>query len=194
MRHKYTLEQIRFLQDNINGKSYADIYRLFNKHFNLSLSKCQIIGTCKRYGFHSGINSQFRHGSIPHNKGLKGFNAGNPTRFKKGNMPKNHKPVGTEKIDAYGYLTVKVAEPKSWKLKHVVLWERKNGKVPNGHVIIFADGNRKNLTIKNLMLVSRRELMIMNTCGLIYDNGEFTKTGKLIADVRLKIGELSRIT
>jgi hypothetical protein len=191
IRHKYTNEQIKFLKNNINGNSYKYIHKLFNRYFNMSLTEHQIIGTLKRNGLKNN-KPNFKTGHIPHNKGMKGFNIGNPTRFEKGHIPKNSKPIGTEKLDIYGYVMIKVAEPKTWKMKHTLLWEQKNGKIPPGHFIIFADRDKRNFSIENLLLVSRRELMIMNKYGLIYNNNEFTKTGKLIADIKLKIFDLKQ--
>jgi len=194
MRHKYTLEQIQFLKDNIHGKSYAYIHTLFNQYFNVSIKKFQIIGTLKRHGLQNGINSQFKVGLPPHNKGLKGFNAGNSTRFKAGNIPTNHRSIGSEKIDVYGYLRVKIAEPKTWKLKHVLVWEQENGRIPKGYVVIFADGNKNNFIADNLLLVSRRELMVMNSRNLITPDKELTKAGRTVAGIRLKITELRTVS
>ncbi|GHV76492.1 hypothetical protein AGMMS49942_13130 [Spirochaetia bacterium] len=101
-------------------------------------------------------------------------------------------PVGTEVIDTDGYVKVKIADPKTWKVKHRIIWEKANGPVPKGNVIIFADGNRMNVKLKNLLMVSRKELAVMNRSGLIYENAEFTKTGKLIADIKIGIADRKR--
>jgi hypothetical protein len=87
---------------------------------------------------------------------------------------------------------VKIADPSEWKMKHVLVWEKANGKVPRGSVIIFADGDKTNFRLKNLLLVTRRELAVMTRCGLIYGHSGLTKTGKLIADVKLLIGDRKR--
>lgn len=63
---------------------------------------------------------------------------------------------------------------------------------PKGHVVIFADGNQQNVTIENLLLVSRRELAVMNKRGLIANSAELTKAGVMVADIYLKIGERKR--
>lgn len=46
---------------------------------------------------------------------------------------------------------------------HVLLWEEYNGKVPSNHAVVFKDGNKQNITIENLELVTRAELMRRNT-------------------------------
>lgn len=39
----------------------------------------------------------------------------------------NTKPVGTERKRADGYIWVKIAEPNTWKEKHVLLYESVHG-------------------------------------------------------------------
>ena len=184
---RYTAEQIQFLRDNINGTKYADIHRLFNEKFNLSLTEYQVTGTLRRYGLRNKRDVHFKKGQIPPNKGVKGYNAGNPTRFRKGHTPKNHRQVGAEKLDVDGYLRVKTAEPKTWRLKHHVIWESINGQIPEGYTVLFADGDKANFSIENLILVSRQELMIMNKRKLITPDRDLTRTGKIIADIYLSI-------
>lgn len=85
------------------------------------------------------------------------------TRFKKGNTPHNHKLVGYERLTKDGYIEVKTQEPNVFELKHRVLWEKHNGKIPEGCNIQFKDGNRTNIVIKNLYLISREDQMMDNT-------------------------------
>lgn len=130
-----------------------------------------------------------KKGNIPHNKGIS-YNPGGKsilTRFKKGNIPKNCKPVGTEKITSDGYTEIKIALPNKWVRKHIYLYEKAHGKVPKGHVIIFADKDRSNFNLDNLICVSRSELAVINKNKLVYPNGEFTKVGVNIAKVKMAI-------
>lgn len=39
-------------------------------------------------------------------------------------------------------------------LKHRFLWETANGPIPKGHKVIFADGDKTNITLDNLIMVS----------------------------------------
>ena len=78
-------------------------------------------------------------------------------------------PVGTERESKDGYIVVKVAEeagtPMSkdnWKLKHVHAYEQAHGAVPQGCVVCFADGDRRNFDPANLVAVPRRLVGIMN--------------------------------
>jgi hypothetical protein len=62
-------------------------------------------------------------------------------------------PIGTERMNG-DYIQVKVAEPNSWRSKHHLVWEEANGPLPDGHRLIFADGNPQNIALDNLVLMS----------------------------------------
>ena len=115
-----------------------------------------------------------------------------PTMFKKGQLPVMTRPVGAECWRDDGYLWVKVAQPNKWRLKHRVIWETTNGPIPDGHKIIFADGNRSNFDINNLICVSAAELARLNQRGLIFNNPEATKAGVLVARLLTKAGKIKR--
>lgn len=94
---------------------------------------------------------------LPPNKGKKGICAAGCERtwFQKGHIPANYRPVGSERVNADGYIEVKVADPNKWKLKHRVVWESVNGKIPKGSIIIFRDNDKSNTDIDNLLLIKR---------------------------------------
>lgn len=187
--HKFTDEQINFIRKIAPGRYTSEITEMFNKHFNLNLKASQIASCKKNHNIKSGIDSRFQKGMIPANKGKKGsmspkqYEKCKATMFKKGHMPQNHKQVGSERIDRDGYILIKVAEPNKWRPKHRVLWEKTNGPIPKKHRLIFADGNKQNISLDNLILVSYAESLIMNNRNLISKDADFTKTGALIAKV-----------
>jgi phage protein len=190
---KYTDEMIEFLKEVTPQKTYKEITELFNKKFNLDVTAEIIKGLLSRKKIKTGTLGFFKKGSVPWNKGKKGYMGANKTSFKKGNIPANWKPVGSERIDKEGYTLVKIAEPKKWTLKHRIVWEQHyKKKIPRGSVIIFADGNKSNLSIENLICVTREELKILNKCRLISSVPELTKTGLNIAKIRIKLAELRK--
>jgi len=67
------------------------------------------------------------------------------------------KEIGEELIDVHGYVKVKVSRSgnsnERWKLKHREVWKQHHGEIPEGHVIIFLDGNKQNCEIENLACV-----------------------------------------
>ncbi len=91
-------------------------------------------------------------------------------QFKPGAMPHNWKPVGTEIVHETGYLTRKVRDDaprgrsyKNWRFVHILLWEEANGPLPAGHAVGFRNGDKTDLRLDNLELVSRKELMRRNS-------------------------------
>jgi hypothetical protein len=194
--HRYTPAQIRFIESKITGRSVAEMTALFNKRFGLSITESQIKGFMANHNLRNERDTHFRPGQIPPNKGRKGYCSPGSEKgwFQPGQMPFNTMPLGSERISKDGYVEVKYSEksgsPKNrWKGKHVLIWEKANGPVPKGHAIIFADGNRLNMTLKNLLMVSRAELAVMNHSHLISAHRELTKTGKAVADIKLLIAD-----
>ena len=192
--NKYTDEMIDFLREVAKGKTYKEIVEMFNKKYDLEITAEKIKSLLSRKKICTGTRGcLYKKGCIPWNKGKKGYTRGNRTSFKKGHRPKNWRPVGSERVDKDGYTLIKIAEPKKWALKHRVIWEEHyKNKVPKRSVIIFADGDRSNLSIENLICVSRNELRVLNKCGLIKNDVELTKTGLNVARIRIKLAELKK--
>jgi hypothetical protein len=182
-RH-YTSEEIRFVEKNIRGRSYVEMTKLVNECFRLRITLKQMETLLYKHGLRNGIGS-FRPGHVPANKG-KTHSA----------RQGNYKPVGSERTDG-GYIVVKVSDRKNryhknWKAKHRMIWEKAHGKIPRGHKVIFADGDRSNFDLDNLVLVSRSELAVMNHLGLISGDKDLTKAGKTVADIRILIAKRRR--
>ena len=199
--HIWSEEEKKYLKEITPGKHYKEIQELMKNKFNLEFTMNQIKGAICRYKLNTGFTGRFQKGDIPFNKGksqkdymsAESIEKTKKTRFKKGQSPINWRPVGSERITKDGYTEIKIAEPNVWELKHKVLWEREHGSIPPKHVVIFADGNKENLDINNLMLISREKLLIMNTNELIKKDAELTKTGALIADVLIKVRRRKKI-
>lgn len=131
---------------------------------------------------------QFAKGFTPWNKGRKGLNLGGEKGwFQKGQKPKTTRIIGSERIDKRdGTIQVKVSDRK-WVSKQRCLWEEKNGKIPKGHVVIFANGDKRDFSEENLICVSRQQLMVLNKQKLITGDAGLTKSGVLVADLLLGI-------
>lgn len=125
----------------------------------------------------AGVAHRFQKGLIPANKGTRrpGYGPGRmkETQFKKGGLNgqarHNFMPIGSTRLLG-GYLYVKVAEVPNvpytvnWLPVHVLEWERVNGRpLPAGHCLLFRDGNRLNVAVENLELITRAENMRRNS-------------------------------
>lgn len=201
---KYNQVHIDWLRENTQGTRFKDLTRMFNDRFGLNIGVAAMISLCDRFGLHNGIDSRFNpdmvaagaryrfpKGNVPANKGKKGicYPGCEATQFKKGNMPVNHRQVGSERTNADGYVEIKIAEPKTWRAKHIVLWESVHGPVPSGHAVIFADRDKQNITLENLLLVSRAQLVRLNQSNLIGGSADLTRAGILVADIITKMAE-----
>jgi len=169
----FTPKMIQWLSKNVPGKSFEDITPLFNCRFRTNLTITQIRSVCKYRGI--------KNGRIGRRKG----------RLK----------IGEERIfnRRVNILFVKVSEKRlkrlhsnasregGWIQKHWLIWEEAFGTIPKRHIVIFADGNKRNFDIKNLLLVSYREHYYMAKNYLYSNDPELTKTNLLITRQRLSI-------
>ncbi len=114
----------------------------------------------------------FRKGQPTWNKGLS-YQPGGRTKesqFRPGQKPSNTAPIGAETEDKDGYLKRKVRDDapagmsrKNWKFVHVLKWEEYHGvPVPAGHVIRFRNGDKRDFSEANLVLVSMAENAVLN--------------------------------
>lgn len=168
--HRYTDEEKQFFIEYVPGHSHMEIQQEFIKRLEWEITLMQVKNSIKRYKLHTGRTGQFSKGHIPQNKGKKMapevYEKCKGTMFKKGNVPKNHRPVGSERINKDGYVEIKIEEPNKWMLKHRLMWQQANGKIPKGHIVIFRDNNKTNVVLENLMLISRKDNAIINHMGL----------------------------
>lgn len=125
-----------------------------------------------RRGDNIGAAYRFTTGQVPPNKGLRrpGWNAGRmqETQFKKGRPPGNYQPVGsTRLVDGYLYRKISdtphVTWTHNWIPEHRRVWEEKHGPVPPAHTLAFKNGDKTDVRLDNLELITRRELMARNT-------------------------------
>lgn len=117
---------------------------------------------------HGGIAHRFTKGQTPWNAGTAGTGlmTGNSGSFKTGHMPQTWRPIGATRI-ADGYLQRKIADTRCTRRDYVcihhLVWRMHGRSIPRGHALVFIDGNKLNVDINNLQLISRAELMRRNT-------------------------------
>lgn len=116
-----------------------------------------------------GIPYRFKPGIVPWNKGTH-FTAGGrsaETRFKKGQRPHTWKPIGSLRTSKEGYLQRKMTDtgypPRDWVSLHVLLWCERHGPVPAGHKLRFRNGDKTDIRLDNLELVTDAENMRRNS-------------------------------
>lgn len=172
----WTKTEDEFLFANYANKSSAEIAKVvghsenavYNRAFLFHLKKSEKYRTetNKRLAAklaEKGKAHRFPKGQTPFNKGQKMpeqvYAKVERTMFRKGHIPANHRQVGSERINVDGYTEIKVADPNKFVLKHRLIWEQANGPIPKGYNVQFKDGNRQNITLDNLYLISRSSQM-----------------------------------
>lgn len=163
----------------------SDLAEVFSCSVSQIYTKAALLGLCKSAAYHDssssgriksgsnvGLNGRFKPGIRPWNKGMKGLDiGGHETRFKPGHRvgraAELYQPIGTERISKDGYLQRKVNDDmplqKRWRAVHLLVWEAEHGPLPAGYAVVFRDGDKRNISLENLEMISRAELMRRNT-------------------------------
>lgn len=204
MARKYTPEQRQFFIEFVPGHSYIEIATEFNRRFDDDIKPRTVKSYIANNKLNTGRTGRYEKGNIPWSKGRKlspeQYEKCKATMFKSGSEPQNKRPIGAEIVDSSGYAWIKVSDlpyvagkpRRNWVMKHRHVYEQAHGPIPEGMRIIFLDGDKSNITLENLAMVSPKVLSRMNYNHLIYDDPEATRSGIAIAEVLAKIGELER--
>ena len=197
--HRFTDSEKKFLEQFVPGHSHKEITAEFNKRFPPGVTESQIKSAIKRYHLNTGHTGRFEKGCMSHNKGKKmpseQYKLAEPTMFKPGIVPKNTLPVGTELELPDGYLWVKINNiPKAkknvnWRQKHRLIWEQNYGEIPEGYLVIFKDGNKRNFDLDNLACISKQVNLQMSRKHLRYQDADLTEAGIAVAEVMCAITE-----
>jgi len=169
---RFTSEELRFIEDKIVGRYCAEVAEMFNGRFGPPVTAGQIKNKITYYKM-SGAKRGIRIGR------------------KRQDKRSRRKPAGSEKVMLDGYAKVKTEDGK-WVGKHVLIWEGENGKVPEGHRVIFADSDKRNFALDNLLLVSAAEAAVMNALGLRSADPDITRLGHAMAKMRIAAGRAVR--
>lgn len=189
--HGYSQEEVSWLKEHIQGTSYEDLTKEFNNRFGTSINQKALKSACSRYGLTNGLNGQFKKGQAPFNKGKSQPFKSEETKahslstcFKKGNRPHNTVPIGSEREEK-GYIRVKVDDKyrgkKNWQPKQQFIYEKAFGSIPEGWVVVFIDGDKRNFELENLMAVPRRALVIFCRKYKVTDDPELNRAYWLLA-------------
>ena len=168
--HKWTDEQISWLREQYRVLARVELRETFNAHFDCDISMVQLKGAMGNHKIRQYKRTgRFEAGQESWNTGKTGYMGANKTSFKKGHKPHNTRRLWSERISKDGYVEIKVLEtnphtgyPTRYRQKHVWLWEMAHGKKQRGSAIIFRDGDNRNFDLDNLMMVTRKELLVLN--------------------------------
>jgi hypothetical protein len=203
MSKRWTEEEIEYLKNHFHNSYTKHLCILLNKSYTSIAGKAYSLGLKKSPEFLQselqiqadrlriiGADSRYKKGSIPANKGklMPGelYTKCKPTMFKKGNVPHNTKHDGAERITKDGYIEIRV-KLGVYKLKHRIIYEQHYGPIPAQMKVKFKDGNKLNLNITNLELISNENNMINNS--IVRFPKELRQTISLVNKLKRKINE-----
>ncbi len=172
-----------FIGEHYIGAGPCKMAEMLNTEFGTAFSTGQINAYYKNHKLNSGLTGRFQKGCVSHNKGKKGYCAPGCEKgwFQKGHDNGKTKPVGSERIDCKdGYVLIKTADSKAYRPKHKVIWEAAYGPVPPGHIITFIDGDKLNVALSNLRLITMAENAIMNKFSIRGSTAEELDTALLV--------------
>ena len=174
-RRPYTTEQLEFLRANAEGRRYDELAVMFNRRFGTAVTRNMVGELCRRNGFPNGLSGLYQEG---HTTNL-------------GRKFDRSLPDGSEFVNAAGYTILK--HNGVWRGKHTVLWEQAHGRpVPEGHYIVFGDGNKRNFNVDNLFCVSPAQNGFRSVLGLKGESPELAEAGVALAKLYERINERKR--
>ena len=154
-------EMEAWMLDHDRGQHVDELAEEFERAWGFRLNRSQVSGFRSSHGTQSRRN----HG---------------------GGKPRA--PLGAERPGSDGYTLVKVAPdpvtPQSkdnWRLKHVVVWEREFGPVPQGCSIWFGDRDKSNFDPANLVAVPRSVQTKVHQIG--YSDAESLRAAVALAQL-----------
>lgn len=191
----FTPEQIEFIKRAYRSMSLRDVLRILNQWWDEDFTHAQLYAFVKNHKIHSGRTGHFQKGGNDP-RSYKGPRMPNSGQFKKGTLngaaAHNYVPVGSLRWSKDGYLERKVTDDpdlvpaRRWVGEHRLMWEAAHGPIPDGHVVMFLDGDPCNLELDNLRAVPRGVLGLLNKRWPGATHGEARKAAILACELELK--------
>lgn len=189
-----------YIAAHCEGHTTQQLTDMVNAEFGTDITADRMLSYKKNHKMKSGFTGQFEKGHVPFTKGKRMESLMSPeslercrkTYFKKGNSPKNRVPVGTEVVKDDGYLWRKIAEPNKWRQVHRLVYEQLHGSIPKGMCVTFLDGDKRNFSQDNLVLISQDENRILNHKRLRHTDKTIATTGIALARLESTINKKRR--
>ena len=211
LRKKFTDEQIKWVKENYKGIQNKELTEMLNKKFNTNFTEQQIESLKGKFGLNSGLWHKYSEEEnqwiIDNCKGFtydqltKEFNKKFKTNLTKKRMLnkivklnrakdvlRTWAPKGAEKLRPDGYIYIKVANDE-WVPKHRYIYEQHYGKIPEGCIVMFLDGDKTNFELDNLCLVERKIQLLASSRGLLTTDKEINETALLLSELILETGK-----
>jgi len=205
MASKYPEGMLEFLKEHAAGKTTFELADMINAEFGEgTITRKRLRPYMKNHKIKNGLNTTFKKGNVAFNKGLtwdeymspEGQERSRKTTFKKGQRSHNHREVGETSMTTDGYHITKVQEEgiqrERWQFTHRIIWEEANGPVPEGKMVEFADGDKNNLNLENLILTDRAEHLELVRMQSERKNADITKSQLSLAKLNIATRKAKR--
>lgn len=190
---KYSEEYIEWLRKEAPGSMRQDLLRRSIEEFGLDIDSVKLDKLMTYYGIHTGVDTTYKKGQAGWNKGTKGLMKRNSGSYQTGRIASNRLPVGTMRKAHDGFYETKYEQPDKWMLSHRLIWIQAGRELNSNDMILFADGNKENLSLDNLIKVTRSEMGVMKTTrGMHFDNPSVTRVNVALAKLRIKNRNLKK--
>lgn len=164
-------EQRGWMLAHAGGRPIAEVREDFEREFGTPISGTQVSLFRAEYGLQRRRGNRTAH-------------------------RKTHVPIGTERR-MKGYIKVKVSDesgrPQSkdnWMMKQRWIWEQSHGEpVPDDHLVMFADGDRRNFDPDNLVAVPRKLIGALNSGGFEWHDAESLNAAVALASLKSGIND-----
>ena len=201
---KFPVEMHAYIREIAPGRGYREIADRINARFGEGTITWQSVQIyLKNHKIKTGRTGHFEKGHVPWSKGKKIEEIiKDPEKrknhylnqYKPGHKPKNMLPVGTIAKNGEGYLLrKKQMEGKQWErweMLHRAVWEEHHGKIPDGMMVTFKDGNKENCTIDNLELITHAENSALTSRGFRTEDPDLTMAGLTVIRIDQKMAAL----
>lgn len=165
MNHYYYTDEMKewIRQEYPKAGSSDEKAKLFNARFNTNRKGHSIREMARRLGVTLSEDAleTYKHKSadwvIHHNQTVKA------------------KPIGYVGRKSNGYLMVKTEA--GWISQARYEYLKTHDDIPKGYVVIFLDGNNKNISAENLMAIPQRWQPVMSVNGFWSEHPMITRTG-----------------
>jgi hypothetical protein len=170
--NKFTPQEDKYLRDNYLTIPAKTMSKILGRSESGARQRMKLLGlkVPAEVTLKFQEKSRFKKGDTPPNKGVKMTEWMAPemierikaTQFKKGNSPHNTKFDGAERICKDGYIEIRVRKGK-YVHKHRHEWEKVNGTIPEGLILVCKTENKLNSHPDNWELITRVENMNRNS-------------------------------
>lgn len=184
-----TDEEAEYMATIIPGRQSNEIARIMNEKYGIGLTADQVRSWKKNHKCPSGYDTKYRPGEPSWITGKRFPGRTNSGCWSTGHIAFNNVPIGTIRKHG-GYWHIKTRDGKknnNWTQYHRYIWEKEHGPVPEGHKLIFRDGNKDNVSLDNLVCISIADAAVAVMHYGLTDDPD-------INDAILKLTELNRKT